>query len=92
MQQPAWVWTPAISPSGLIIYNGSAFPGWRGSWLSGSMGRRHINRVVMREGRVILEERLILRQWGRIRCVAEGPDGFVYFCSDESGILRLRPE
>jgi glucose/arabinose dehydrogenase len=91
MQQPVWLWTPAISPSGMFFYRGNAFPGWRGSLILGSMGRRHINRLVLNEGRVILEERLIHRKWGRIRCVAEGPDGLIYFCTDDGRVLRLRP-
>jgi glucose/arabinose dehydrogenase len=92
MEQPVWVWTPAIAPSGMVLYSGEAFPGWRGSWLIGAMGRRHINRLVLQDGRVVLEERLILRQWGRVRSIAEGPDGLVYFGTDDGRILRLRPE
>jgi aldose sugar dehydrogenase len=92
MEQPLWAWSMGIAPSGMLFYQGTAFPGWQGSLFSGAMSKRHLNRLEIRDGRVVLEERLMVRQWGRIRCVAEGPDGLVYICSDDGKILRLRPD
>lgn len=91
MEPPAWVWTPAIAPSGLLLYRGDLFPGWKGSFLSGSMAQQHLNRVVMAEGRVVLEERILDRKAHRVRLVAEGPDGSVYLGSDDGRLTRLRP-
>lgn len=93
---PAWVWTPALAPSGLVIYRGSKFPAWTGSFLSGAMALQHLNRLAMEEGRVVVEERLLNRKLGRVRLVAEGPDGLLYIGTDsregEAGKLyRIRP-
>lgn len=91
VQQPAWVWTPAIAPSGMCFYTGDAFPRWRGSLLIGSLSRRHLNRLVLREGAVVLEERLLYRKAGRVRLVVQDRDGLVYIGNDDGRILRLRP-
>ncbi|MGH9601319.1 MAG: PQQ-dependent sugar dehydrogenase [Terriglobales bacterium] len=91
MEQPIWVWTPALAPSGLIVYTGSKFPAWRGNLFIGSMSQRHLNRLVVRDGNVVLEERLMYQKAGRVRMVAQGPDGFIYIGNDDGQILRLRP-
>lgn len=92
MEQPRWVWTPAIAPSGMIFYSGPAFPSWRGSLLIGAMGQQHLSRLGLDGDRVVLEERVLYRQVGRIRCVAEDTAGLIYLCSDDGRVLRLRPE
>ena len=40
MEQPVRYWVPSISPSGLAVYTGDAFPAWRGKLLPGrALGR-----------------------------------------------------
>ncbi len=91
MEQPIWVWTPAIAPSGMFIYTDDKFPTWRGSFFIGSMAQHHLNRLVIADGHVTLEERLLYGKVGRIRLVAQGPDGFIYIANDDGQLLRLRP-
>ena len=91
IEAPRWVWTPAIAPSGLLFYDGTAFQRWRGNLFSGAMAQRHLNRLALREGRVVLEERILDRIGGRVRTLAEGPDGAIYFANDDGKIVRLRP-
>lgn len=91
MEQPVWVWTPAIAPSGMFVYTGNAFPPWRGSMFIGSMLQHHLNRLVIQDGHVVLEERLMYGKVGRVRLVAQGPDGFIYIANDDGQLLRLRP-
>lgn len=92
MEQPVWIWTPAIAPSGMIIYSGDKFPAWRGSVFIGSMAQHHLNRLVIAEGHVVLEERLMYGKASRVRLVAQGPDGFIYIGNDDGQLLRLRPD
>ena len=92
MEVPAWVYVPSIAPSDLVIYQGAAFPKWRGSFLIGSMVQTHLNRVVLRDGEVIAEERLAKRILGRIRAVAVDQGGLIYLGSDNGEIWRLRPQ
>lgn len=93
MEDPVHVWVPTSpAPSGLAVYDGAAFPGWRGDLLVGMLQTRAIHRLTLRDGRVTNEERLIEGQ-GRIRDVRVGPDGFVYFLTDaREGVFgRLVP-
>jgi hypothetical protein len=61
-----------------------------------------IIRVVLDGRRVVSQERLLEKQYGRIRDIAEGPDGAIYFSTsnrdgrgkparDDDRILRLMP-
>ena len=55
------------------------------------MGQRHLNRLRVRDGRVAVEERLLNRQVGRVRLVAQDPAGFLYLGTDDGRLLRLQP-
>jgi glucose/arabinose dehydrogenase len=58
----------------------------------GSLVQHHLNRLVIEDGHVVLEERLMYGKAGRVRLVAQGPDGFIYIGNDGGQLLRLRPE
>jgi glucose/arabinose dehydrogenase len=92
MEIPAWVYVPSIAPSDLVIYQGDAFPAWRGSFLIGAMAGMHLNRLVFRDGEVVAEERLAQRLLGRIRSIAVDSQGLIYLGSDNGEVWRLRPE
>ena len=93
MEQPVYYWDPVIAPSGMAFYGGSAFPGWKGSILIGSLTPGLLVRVVMKDGRVEREERYLSELRERIRDVQEGPDGLLYLVTDnrEGRVLRVRP-
>ena len=91
MEQPVWVWTPSIAPSGMLFYTGSKFPQWHGDVFVGAMGGHHLSRLVIRDGHVVVEERLMNGKSGRIRLVAQSPDGFLYVGNDDGQLLQLRP-
>lgn len=95
VEQPAQVWVPSIATSGLLLYTGSAFPGWRGSLFVGGMAGERLVRLTLEGQRVMGQETLVQRR-GRIRDVRQGPDGFIYLAMDDrqggpSPILRLEP-
>ena len=91
MEQPVWSWTQTVAPSDLLVYSGRAFKAWKGNLFLGAMAATHLNRLVVRDGRVILEERLLYPGIVRVRLVEEGPDGAIYVGSDGGGISRLAP-
>jgi glucose/arabinose dehydrogenase len=91
LEQPVWVWTPAIAPSGMVFYSGAAFPKWQGNILIGSMAQHCLDRLVLRDGRVVVDERVQVPQAGRVRLVAQGPEGNVYIGNDDGKLLRLMP-
>lgn len=92
MEVPAWVYVPSIAPSDLVIYQGDAFPAWRGSFLIGALAGMHLNRLVFRDGEVVAEERLAPRVLGRIRSIVVDRAGLIYLGSDNGEVWRLSPE
>jgi len=94
MEQPVYYWDPVISPSGLTIYSGNLIPEWRGDFLIGGLSSRALIRLVVRDGRVVGEERLLRDRKERIREVVQGPDGALYLLTDESNgkLLRVAPK
>src|SRR5688572_27782503 len=93
MEQPVYYWDPVIAPSGMIVYAGDKYPGWRGSILIGSMQPGALVRLTLTNGAVATEERYLGELRERIRDVQQGPDGFVYLISDSSDgrLLRVVP-
>jgi len=96
--QPGFVsplhhWTPSIAPSGLAFYSGEGFPEWRGDLFVGALVHRHLQRLRLRGGEVIAQEKLLTDQGWRIRDVRVGPDGYLYLLTDAAdGVLaRLEP-
>jgi glucose/arabinose dehydrogenase len=102
MVSPILVYTPAVAPASGTFYRGSAFPDYRGNLFFGCLRGRRIIRVVLDGRRVVSQEDLLSDQYGRIREVAEGPDGAIYFstsnrdgrgtaAASDDRILRLVP-
>ena len=93
MEQPVYYWDPVIAPSGMIVYTGDKYPGWRGNILIGSMQPGALVRLTMSNGAVASEERYLGDLRERIRDVQQGPDGFVYVITDNSDgrLLRVVP-
>ncbi len=91
-EQPIWYWDPSIAPSGLAVYDGDMFPEWYGDFLVGALKFRLLVRLD-REGqdKIIGEERMFERQFGRIRDVNIAPDGSIWLLTDEKdgAIIRL---
>jgi glucose/arabinose dehydrogenase len=93
MAQPVHYWVPSISPSGMVFYQGDAFPQWRGDLFVGALSGDLLARLELDGGQVVEEERLLENVLGRIRDVRQGPDGLLYLLNDqEDGALwRLEP-
>jgi glucose/arabinose dehydrogenase len=91
MEQPVKYYKPSIGPSGLVIYNGDRFPTWKGNFFTGALALTHLNRLVVAEGKVVKEERLLSDRKWRVRNVVQGPDGYLYIGVDGGMVLRIRP-
>jgi len=93
MEQPVHYWDPSIAPSGLTVYQGDLFPDWRGDLLVGALKFQLIARLDLEDGSVIGEERLFEGEFGRIRDVRTGPDGAIWFLTDEDegALYRMAP-
>jgi aldose sugar dehydrogenase len=93
MEQPVYYWDPVIAPSGMVIYTGDLFSGWKNNMLIGSLTPGGLVRLVMKNGKVAQEERYLGDLRERIRDVRQAPDGSLYLLTDaRSGqILRVTP-
>lgn len=91
MEQPVHKYVPSIAPSDMVFYDGEKFPAWRGNLFIGALALQHLNRLVIEDNEVRHEERLLTDRSLRVRCVEQGPDGFLYLCVDKGKILRLVP-
>lgn len=94
MEQPEYYWDPSIAPSGLAVYDGDLFEGWKGDILVGALKYRMIVRLGRENGKLTgEEERLFEGGFGRVRDVEIGPDGAIWFVTDEpvGGLFRAAP-
>jgi aldose sugar dehydrogenase len=102
MEAPLLEYTPACAPGSGMFYRGAAFPEFRGNFFFGCLRGTRVIRVVLDGRRVVRQENLLEGKYGRIRDVAEGPDGYLYFstsnqdgrgspASDDDRIIRLMP-
>jgi glucose/arabinose dehydrogenase len=80
--------TQTIPPSGAMFYHGSTIPGWDNTFLfavlglDGNTAAHHVHQLQFDKvggSTIISEQALWANQFGRIRDVVEGPDGFLYF-------------
>jgi len=92
MEQPLYYYVPSIAPSGMEFYTAETIPQWKGNLFIGAMALKHLNRLVIEGDKVIKEERLLVEKKWRIRCVREGPEGFLYLGIDMGGIVRIKPK
>ena len=91
MDQPILYWLPSIAACGLDFYSGDRFPGWKNDLLAGALKNQEVRRLRIADGGVA-EQEVILKDLGRVRDVADGPDGFVYVLLNKpDSIVRLIP-
>lgn len=92
-QEAVLEWTPSIAPAGLVVYDGSLFPEWRGDLLVPALKERAVRRV-LRDGTRIVGQQLLLAELNeRMRDVKVAPDGSIYILTDgtDAKLLRLVP-
>lgn len=90
LEQPVYYWDPVIAPGSLAIYSGRMIPEWKGDFLIAGLGSTALVRLVVRNDRVVGEERLLNDRHERIRDAVEGPDGAVWLVTDDDPGKLLR--
>lgn len=103
MISPFMEYSPSIGPSEAVFYTAKAFPSLYNNLLVGCLRGESILRIKMDKGKIIKQEVLLKKQYGRIRSLVIGPDGYIYMSTsnfdlpESKGerpydmILRLRP-
>jgi len=96
--------TDTWAPSGATFVQGNTFPQWTGSLLFGSLRGTTLWRLdIPGGGSPPNLEAIISGDYGRLRNVVEGPDGYIYIltsnrdgrgdpASDDDRILRIVPQ
>jgi aldose sugar dehydrogenase len=88
--QPIAFWDPSISPSGIAFYTGDEISQWQGNLFLANLSGRHIRRLVL-DGRSVIQQEVLFEKlnW-RFRNVRQGPDGLLYFSTDEGKLGRIK--
>lgn len=84
-----------VAPSGAAFYTADRIPQWTGSFFFACLRGQQLHRAVFSADgtRVTLHEAVFAEQYGRIRDVAVGPDGALYFATNNrDGRGRPGPE
>lgn len=102
--EPIANWTPTIAPAGLAYYDHALIPSFRRSLLFATLKDATLHRLALSaDGRTVASsERLLEREYGRLRAVLVAPDGSIYVgTSNRDGrgtpmptddrIIRVRP-
>ena len=94
-EAPKITWNPVISPGGLIIYSGSAFPDWKGNAFVAGLSSEALVRVQLDGDQAREAERFDMDE--RLREVEQGPDGNLWLLEDGKGnaggrLLKLSPK
>ncbi len=102
LESPLLEYTPACAPASGIFYRGSVFSKFKGNYFFGCLRGERLIRVTL-DGRKVVSQEDLIKNYGRIRDVAEGPDGYLYFSTsnrdgrgkpteDDDRIMRLVPQ
>jgi aldose sugar dehydrogenase len=84
MEPPVTSYSPAIAPSGASFYRGQRFPQFANNLFVATLRGTHLLRLTVDTAarRVTAQERLLEGTFGRLRDVITGPDGYLYFCTN----------
>ena len=92
MEQPVTYWVPSIATGGLELVTSDKYPAWKGNLMVTALAKMHIARVELDGTKYIGEEKLF-QDLGRVRQIAESPEGYLYAITDGSGLLvKLIPQ
>lgn len=86
MEQPVHYWVPSIATCGMTMVTSDKYSGWKGNILVAALAKQHIARVVLKDNKHVAEEKL-LSGIGRVRQVAESPDGYIYAITELTGLM-----
>jgi aldose sugar dehydrogenase len=83
--EPLTTWVPtSIAPSGMAFYTGTMFPEWQGNLFVGALAGTALWRLTVTNSAVTAREEVPGIDV-RVRDVAQGPDGAIYFIDETNG-------
>lgn len=79
METPIIEFSPAVAPGSGMFYRGNLFPEFKNNFFFGALKGESIIRLVMDGRKIVSRDNLLEKQYGRIREIAEAPDGSIWF-------------
>ncbi|HXS58130.1 MAG TPA: PQQ-dependent sugar dehydrogenase [Hanamia sp.] len=89
MEQPVYYYDPVISPSGITFCSSDAIPEWKNNLFVSALSGTHIARLVIKNDKVVGEERLLEKESQRFRDITQGKDGALYAITDQGRLYRI---
>lgn len=89
VQQPVYYWDPVLSPCGMVFYNSNVIPEWKGNLFVGGLSSMHIARLIIKNNKVVGEERLLKDEGERFRALTVGKDGALYAVTDSGRFYKV---
>jgi glucose/arabinose dehydrogenase len=88
MEQPVYYWDPVVSPSGICFYKGNAVPEWNNNLFVACLSGAHVDRLIIRNNKVVGEERLLSDKNERFRDITYA-NGMLYTITDNGNVYRI---
>jgi glucose/arabinose dehydrogenase len=71
-----------------VIVSSDKYPDWTGNLLVGSLKFQYLERLILKDNKVVKREKLY-DNIGRVRNVVQAPDGYIYMAVEGKGIYKL---
>lgn len=88
LEQPVYYWDPVLSPSGMVFYQGNSISEWKNNLFICGLSSAHIARIVIKNNKVVGEERLLADKKERFRDIAYF-NGMLYAVTDSGNLYRI---
>jgi len=88
MEQPVYYWDPVISPGGICFYKGNAIPEWKNNLFIAALSGQHLDRLVIKNNKIVGEERLLTDKNQRFRDITY-LNNMLYAITDNGDIYRI---
>lgn len=90
IEPPVTYWLPSIAPCGLAVSTGDRFPKWKNHLFVASLAAQELRRLEIGTDGKVVDQEIIFKGLGRLRDVANGPDGLLYILLPDR-VARLVP-
>src|SRR5690606_36111101 len=90
LEQPVYYCDRVLSPSGMMFDTHDAIPVWKNNLFNGGLSSTHIARLVLKDNKVVGEERLLDKVGQRFRDVAQGKNGELFAITDSGKLYKIQ--